>query len=132
MCDRCNPGSLGGPSATQVHGTIVAAVGVGFVLLALVGRVILAGVGPFPAQITQATLRPDGGIDVTLRITNDGTRTASASCRVDRGGVNAPDDIFFLTQPIAAGASITVSQQSRPPDPDQPAYQLDRLVVRCS
>jgi hypothetical protein len=131
MCSTCNPSGLGGPSATQVHGTIVAAVGAGFLALAILGKLALSGVGPFPASIVRASVGPDGGLTVTLSVTNDGSKTSPATCRVNRGGVNAPDDVLFLTDPIQAGASMTFERSGPPRASDEPAWSLDRLAVKC-
>lgn len=132
MCEVCNPGHIGGASATQVHATIVGAIGVGFVAIALLGHIALAGVGPFPASIVRASVQPDGALDVTLTVHNGGSRDAAATCRVNRGGVNAPDDVLFLTDPIAPGTDGTFTRQGPPLDPADSAWQLGTLVVRCT
>jgi hypothetical protein len=132
LCERCNPGRIGGPSTTQLHATILGGVALGFVGLALLARVATAGVGPFPSQITAASVRPDGGIDVTISVRNGGSRTAGATCRVSRGGVTAPDDIQFLTEPLPPGGTLTLSRSSVAPGTDALPYRLDRLAVRCT
>jgi hypothetical protein len=132
MCETCNPGHIGGASATQVHATIVAAVGVGFLVIALLGRVALAGVGPFPATIDDASVLANGGLEVTVTVTNDGSKSSPATCRVNRGGVNAPDDVLFLTDQIAPGQSATFTRQGPPLDADQSAWQVGTLVVKCT
>lgn len=131
MCDVCNPGHIGGASATQVHGTIVAGVGIGFLGLAILGRLLLAGVGPFPVKITQAAVQPNGALEVTLAVTNDGTREAAASCRVNRGGLNSSNDVFFLTDPIPPGATSSFTRTGAPPVPGDPPWNLARLSVTC-
>ena len=132
MCEACNPGHIGGASATQVHATIVAAIGVGFLAIALLGHVALAGVGPFPASIDGASVRSDGSLEVTLTVRNAGSRDVAATCRVNRGGVNAPDDVLFLTDPIRPGTEATFTRQGPPLDPADSAWQLANLVVRCT
>src|SRR5262245_61173228 len=51
LCELCNPLELSQPAATQMHG--IAALGiVAFVaVLAVVGRAVIAGIGPFDARI---------------------------------------------------------------------------------
>lgn len=132
MCETCNPGHIGGASATQVHATIVAAIGAGVLAVALLGRVALAGVGPFSASIDVASIQGDGGLDVTVTVHNDGRKDAPATCRVNRGGVNEPDDVLFLTDPIRAGQSATFTRLGPPLDPSQSAWQLPTLVVKCT
>ncbi len=132
LCDRCNPGHIGGPTTTQLHATILAGVGLGFVGLALLARLAIAGVGPFPAQLVSATMRADGGVDVTIAVHNGGSRTAAATCRVTRGGVSSADDIQFLTDQLAPGATATYSRQGPAPGPDDLPYRVDRLVARCT
>lgn len=131
MCDTCNPGHIGGASSTQVHATIVAAVGAGVLAIALLGRVALAGVGPFPATIDSASILPNGGLKVSLTVSNDGTKKAAATCRVNRGGVNAPDDVLFLTDPIAPGASATYTREGPALNPNDSPWQLGTLAVKC-
>ena len=51
LCERCNPLGLKDSSASQVHGTVFIAVLVAVIGLALLGRLTLAGVGPFAARV---------------------------------------------------------------------------------
>lgn len=132
MCDTCNPGHIGGASATQVHATIVAAVGVGFLVIALLGRMALAGVGPFPATIDHASIMSDGGLEVTVTVSNQGSKDGPATCRVNRGGVNAPDDVQFLTASIRSGGSTTVTSQGPALDSGQLAWKVTGLAVKCT
>jgi len=89
LCERDNPGRIKSPSSTQVHGTIVVGVLIGFILLGLLFRFGSVGIGPFPATLAGAATRADGGLDVIVKVTNDGTRAAGASCRISARG--APD-----------------------------------------
>ncbi|MFI5262370.1 MAG: hypothetical protein ACHQZR_07445 [Candidatus Limnocylindrales bacterium] len=132
LCDEDNPGHISGPGTAQLHATILGGVAIGFIGLALLGRLALAGVGPFTGQLTSATIQIDGGIAVTLTVRNDGTKTANATCRVSRGGVPAPDDIDFLTDPLRPGETLTYHEQSLPAGPDSLPYDPARLAVRCT
>ncbi|HXR26877.1 MAG TPA: hypothetical protein VN771_03365 [Candidatus Baltobacteraceae bacterium] len=132
LCDEDNPGHIGAPGTAQLHATILGGVIIGFIGLALLGRLALAGVGPFTSQISGVVLQPDGSVAMTVTVRNDGTKTASATCRVSRGGVPAPDDIDFLTDPLQPGQTLSYQRQSLPPGPDGLPYDLTRLAVRCT
>ncbi len=83
LCELCNPLELSQPSATQMHG--IAAVGIlAFIgLLFVVGRFVIASTGPFTGQVAGVAAAPaDGGLAVTLVVSNAGTSPGSMSCRV--------------------------------------------------
>ena len=131
LCERDNPARIKSPSATQVHGTIVIGVLAGFVLLAVLLRVATAGVGPYPAAVAGAATRADGGLDLVILVTNQGTRTAGASCRVSAGGSPDYRDLVFFTQPIPAGESRSIAQTIAPRT-DGTSLQLGSIAVRCN
>jgi hypothetical protein len=81
MCEYCNPLGLSQPATTQVHGTVVVAVMVAVVLLALLGRLALSGVGPFQAKVAGVTPVPNG-LTVTISLHNQGTRVGATTCRL--------------------------------------------------
>ena len=54
LCERCNPLGLKDSSASQVHGTVVIAILLAFVGLAVIARLALSGVGPFEASVVSA------------------------------------------------------------------------------
>ena len=57
---------------SQVHGIAIAGVVAVIVILAIVGRLALAGIGPFTATVAQVV--PDGaGLAITLTVTNEGS-----------------------------------------------------------
>jgi hypothetical protein len=131
LCDDDNPGHIGAPSATQVHGTIFVGVVAGFILLAVGARLALGGLGPFPSTVLESAARPDGGADVVLTVRNEGTRVASATCRITRGGVARADDVLFQTEPIPVGGSVTIRRQLTAPTAGAEPLVADRLVVSC-
>jgi predicted nucleic acid-binding Zn ribbon protein len=131
LCEYDNPGHIGAPSATQLHATMLAGVGVGVLGLALVARLMLAGVGPFDGRIVGQELQAGGGASIAVQVTNRGTRDAPATCQVSREGVKRPDDPIFLTQKISAGATVTLSQPIPPPAPGASPYILGELTVSC-
>ncbi|MGH2408251.1 MAG: hypothetical protein ACRDF7_09260 [Candidatus Limnocylindrales bacterium] len=132
LCDDDNPAGLRPPSATQVHGTILGGVVVGFVLLAVLAHVVLSGLGPFPTNIQSATAKSDGGVDVVFSVDNGGSKASAATCRITRGGVGIESDPVFRTASIEPGATISVARTLPPPPPGDPAWNPARLVVRCS
>ncbi len=131
LCEQDNPGQIKSPSTTQVHGTIGIGVIAGFVLLLLLFRFGSSGVGPFPSTLAGYTTRADGGLDIAVTVTNNGSRAAGASCRVSASG--APDfrDYVFFTEPIQPGETRTFTQ-SVPPAPDTSVLGPAALVVTCS
>ncbi len=83
---------------------------VGVVLLALLAKVALSGVGPFTAQVTDVV--PAGaGLAVTLAVTNGGSSTGQTTCRVtDPKDRNGGKGAIVLSPQIDAGATATFSQ----------------------
>jgi hypothetical protein len=131
LCDDDNPGHIGAPSATQVHGTIFVGVVLGFLLLAVGARLALGGLGPFPSSVVERVARPDGGADVVVAVRNEGTREASATCRITRGGVARADDVLFQTEAIPVGGTVTIRRQLAPPAAGAEPLIVERLVVSC-
>lgn len=131
LCDDDNPGRIGSPSSTQVHGTIFVGVVAGFVLLALAARLGLGTAGPFPSSIESTVSRADGGFDVAVRVTNQGAGEAAATCRISRGGVARRDDTIFMTERIPAGQTRVFSRSIPRPGPDDPPLVAGRLAVAC-
>jgi hypothetical protein len=131
LCEQDNPGRIKGPSATQVHGTIVAGIVGGFVLFALAARLVTSG-GPFPATVVGAASQADGSTAVVISVTNGGSLSASASCRISQSGlVGSGDDVFF-TQPIAAGETRQFERLVRAPVGGSGGGRLPVLAVRCN
>lgn len=126
LCERCNPLGLRDVAASQVHGTVIIAVLVGFVGLAIFAAVSLSGVGPFPSTLDGVT--PEGaGVRVTLTVTNEGSAAGQTTCRVQRasnqgGGPNA----FVLTPEIQPRETRTFSQLVT-----EFGTAVDDLVVEC-
>lgn len=109
LCAECNPGDIGGPTATQVHGTIVAGLGIAFLIVALAARFLVGGGVPFAIVVEGQATRADGSLDIVFSITNEGDREAHPTCTVHR----SPEDVagyVFVGDPIAAGATVEVRQ----------------------
>ncbi|MEO5884403.1 MAG: hypothetical protein ABIQ58_02680 [Candidatus Limnocylindrales bacterium] len=107
LCERCNPLGLRDSASSQAHGTAFVAVALAIVVLAIVARLAVSGVGPFP--VTLASVTPDGdGLSIALTVTNEGTSVAATTCRVydpaDQGG---GPSAFVLTPRIGPGETRT-------------------------
>jgi hypothetical protein len=131
LCPDDNPGGIGAPSATQAHGTIFVGVLAGFVALALAARVALGSAGPFSGAIESAVTRPDGGVDVAVRVTNQGSSTAPANCRISRGGLAEPDDPVFVTERLQPAESRAFVRTIPPRAAGQRPFAIERLTVVC-
>ena len=79
LCEECNPLGLRDASSSQVHGTVFIGVLVAIVVLAVIGRVALSGVGPFTAVIGSVQPAAEG-----LTVTFDGD---------EHGNVVGSDDV---------------------------------------
>ena len=127
LCERCNPLGLKDSSASQVHGTVFIGVLVAVAGLALVGRLTLAGVGPFGATLLCAV--PDGPeLAITLAVTNEGTAAGQTTCRLtdprDRSGGGAA---FMLSPRIDPGATVTFTKTVA-----ELGATVRELAVECS
>ncbi len=110
LCERCNPLGLKDSASSQVHGTVFIAVLAAVIGLALLGRLTLAGVGPFQGMVVGAV--PDGtGLAITLTVTNQGTAVGQTTCRLtdplDRSGGGSA---FMLSPRIDPGAAVTFTK----------------------
>jgi len=110
LCERCNPLGLRDVSSSQVHGIAIAGAITGIVILAVVGRLFLAGIGPFEATIAQ-TVPKGAGLAITLNVTNSGSATGSTTCHlIDPAARTAGEGAFILTPRIEPGATVTFTE----------------------
>ncbi|HVL54733.1 MAG TPA: hypothetical protein VM344_10805 [Vitreimonas sp.] len=84
MCEICNPLGLEQPASSQVHGTVFVAIVLAVVVLAVLGRAALSGVGPFRAEIVEV-LPVTAGLVVTIEVANDGSKGGATTCNLTRG-----------------------------------------------
>ena len=94
-----------------MHGIAIGGVVLFIVIMAVVARFALAGIGPFEGAVAGAV--PDGdGLAITLSVTNHGSSTGQTTCRVtdpaDRSG-NVGG--FMLSPRIGPGESVTFTQR---------------------
>ena len=92
LCETCNPLGLRDVSPTQVHGIALVGVVTAIIALALIGRLLLSGVGPFSSTVAGVVADGDA-LAVTLTVTNHGKSAGQTTCRLtdplDRSGVGA-------------------------------------------
>lgn len=81
LCEECNPLGLRDAASSQVHGTAFVAIVVAVVLLAVVARLAVSGVGPFEATLGEVAPTGDG-LSITLSVTNAGTAAGQTTCRI--------------------------------------------------
>ena len=112
MCDRCNPLGLADPAASQVHGTVFLGIAIGIVLLAVFARFLLSGIGPFQAGVS-AVAPTAAGLNITLTVTNEGSRAGSSTCRIHNGAALMNDAAaYFLSPQIEPGATVTFTRET--------------------
>ena len=125
MCEFCNPLGLAQPAATQAHGTIFLAIGVVVVVMAIVGRLVLTGIGPFEASI--AGVAPSAtGLSVTISITNSGSRAGASTCRIDDASSATGASTIFLSPQVQPGTTETFTR-----DTDAFGTSVRTLSVTC-
>ncbi|HEY4190630.1 MAG TPA: hypothetical protein VGM28_09430 [Candidatus Limnocylindrales bacterium] len=107
MCERCNPLGLKAPAASQAHGTAALGVVIAVVVLAVVARLAINGVGPFTSSIGTATADA-AGLHVTITITNTGSSAGVTTCRVSDPAMPGigPEAAFVQTPVIQPGATV--------------------------
>jgi hypothetical protein len=81
LCEFCNPLELSQPAATQMHGIAALGIILFIVVLAVAGRAVIAGTGPFGGSVLSVT-PTTGGLAVTIEVANQGSRAASTTCFV--------------------------------------------------
>jgi hypothetical protein len=110
LCERCNPLGLKDSSSSQVHGIAIGGVIAFVIFLAVVGRLSLAGIGPFEAAYAGAA--SDGsGLAVSVTVTNRGTSSGQTTCRVtDPADRTGNPGAYVLSPSIPAGETVTFTK----------------------
>jgi len=111
ICQICNRAGMSTPSASQYHGTVVAAIVLAVAGLAVAASLSMRGVGPYAAQVREVVPGDPIGYAITLDVTNDGSAAGRAKCQVlafDDSGrrIRAANTI---TDRIDGGASTSVT-----------------------
>lgn len=107
LCAECNPLGLKQPAATQVHAIAAGGIVLFVAVLALLARIGLSGVGPFHGLIS-GVVAANGGLAVTIDVSNEGTKDAATTCRISDAERSAggPSQVV-QTPPIPAGETLT-------------------------
>lgn len=110
LCELCNPLGLRDSSSSQVHGIAIGGIVLFIVILAVVGRVAISGIGPFDGAATAAQ---DGtALNVTLTVTNKGTSSGQTTCRIlDPLDRTSNIGAFVLSPRIEAGQTVTFTHR---------------------
>ena len=111
LCERCNPLGLRDSSSSQVHGIAIGAVIFGVIVLAIVGRLALSGIGPFEASVANAAT--DGpALAITLSVTNRGSSSGQTTCRVtDPADRTGNPGAFVLSPRIEPGQTVEFTRR---------------------
>jgi hypothetical protein len=105
LCEECNPLGLRDASASQVHGTALLSVIAAIVLLAVVARIAVGGIGPFEAVVRDVQSSADG-LNVTLDVTNRGTSAGQSTCQITDPSPTGSTAVAVVQSPrIEPGAS---------------------------
>lgn len=107
LCERCNPLGLRDSASSQVHGTVFIGIAVAVISLALLARIAIAGIGPFPATV-ESVAAAANGLAVRVTVMNQGTASGPTTCRlveVADGGISR--NAFVLSPPIGPGETLT-------------------------
>ena len=129
ICDVCNRAGMATPSASQYHGTVVAAIVLAIAGLAVAASLSLRGVGPYGAEVRG--FEPTGpiGYVVTYAVTNEGTKAGRAKCQLvalDADGRQLRTR-GTVTAQIPGGSTVELIE-------DIPGLEVEpaSVAVRCS
>jgi hypothetical protein len=108
MCEQCNPLGLKAPAASQAHGIAIVGVAVAVVLLAVLARFAISGIGPFPSSLADVRADP-AGLRVTVSVTNGGTSASATTCRISDPALPGvgPETAFVQSPILQPGATQT-------------------------
>jgi predicted nucleic acid-binding Zn ribbon protein len=108
MCERCNPLGLKQPATSQAHGTVFLGIGLAVVVLAVLARLAVAGVGPFRSEVA-AVMADPAGLRVSISVTNDGENGGSTTCRVGDPEIRGigPETAYVQSPVVQPGETLT-------------------------
>jgi hypothetical protein len=107
MCDDCNPLGLQQPATSQAHGTIALGLFIAVVVMAIVAKLAVEGVGPFTGQVGDVAAA-SGGLMVTVTVKNEGSKAGTTRCRIfDPASPGLSDHPAIVTSPrVEPGAEV--------------------------
>lgn len=132
LCKEHNPGAVRGPSATQMHATVLVGILVGIVGFFLIARLAVGTTGPYTVAMIGAGLDGSGAAAIAYSITNDGEREGVADCRVTRDGTPRPDDLAFRSPQLPPGETVVFERTVEQPRSGTILYDPERLTVTCA
>lgn len=106
LCERCNPLGLRDSASSQVHGTVFVGIGLAVVALALLAQLMVSGIGPFPAQVSDVQAQGDV-LAVQLTVTNEGTSVGSTTCRISDPALRGGQAAIIQSPRIDPGETLT-------------------------
>ena len=86
ICAVCNRAGMATPSASQYHGTVVVAIVLAVVALAIAASLSLQGVGPYAAEVSGVEPADPAGFTITYTVRNEGTAAGRAKCQLTARG----------------------------------------------
>ena len=112
ICAICNRAGMATPSATQYHGTMVAAIIAGVAALAIAGSLALRDIGPFSAQVVSSTPVAGNRLEVLLTVRNEGERTGRGRCQLaaQDGSGRTTRTHGFVTVEIGGGEQVEINE----------------------
>jgi hypothetical protein len=132
VCEADNPGRVRGPSPTQLHATILGGIVLGAIGFLLLMQFAVGQGGPYTATFVDRSISPDGAPAIAIMVSNAGSRSGVANCRVTRDGAPRPDDPSYRTERIEPGATVPLQRVLPAPPVTSPAYDLERMTVICT
>ncbi len=108
MCERCNPLGLKAPAASQAHGTVFLGIIVAVVVMAVIARMAVTGIGPFAGQVAGVEAA-DNGLRVSITVTNKGSSAGAATCRIDDPALRGigPESAYISSPVVQPGETVT-------------------------
>ena len=130
ICEICNRAGMTTPSASQYHGTVVAAIVLAVIGLAVAASLSLRGVGPYAAEVRAVAPAEPVGYAITYAVTNEGTRPGRAKCQLIALGAagRAPADRDRRSPPASTVGRRAEQTETIPGLDDEPA----EVTVSCS
>ena len=93
-----------------MHAIAIGGIALFVLVLAVAGRVALAGIGPFNATVANV-VPAAGGLDVTLTVGNAGSSSGQTTCHVtDPADRTSNQGAFVLSPSVAAGQTVTFTK----------------------
>jgi hypothetical protein len=105
------PENMPRPSPVQYHATVMIAVALVLAGLALFAFLNHRGVGPFQTSSVQVAVRGPDAATVTFTVSNEGSRSSRANCRVvaEDASANSLGEASILTDEVPGHGAIRVT-----------------------